>query len=50
MSHFSKEQKLNIFKEFGGDEKNTGSIEAQIAMLTQRINHISCLLYTSRCV
>lgn len=41
MSHFSKEQKLNIFKEFGGDEKNTGSIEAQIAMLTQRINHIS---------
>lgn len=41
MSHLSTEQKQNIFKEFGGNEKNTGSIEAQIAMLTQRINHIS---------
>lgn len=41
MSHFSTEEKLSIFKEYGGDEKNTGSIEAQIAMLTQRINHIS---------
>ena len=41
MSHFTKEEKLSIFKEFGGSETNTGSIEAQIAMLTQRINHIS---------
>jgi len=41
MSHFSTEQKKNIFKEFGGSETNTGSIEAQIAMLTERINHIS---------
>jgi small subunit ribosomal protein S15 len=41
MSHLSTEQKANIFKEFGGSETNTGSIEAQIAMLTQRINHIS---------
>jgi len=41
MSHLSKEETANIFKEFGGNEKNTGSIEGQIAMLTQRINHIS---------
>lgn len=41
MSHFTAEKKANIFKEFGGNEKNTGSIEAQIAMLTERINHIS---------
>lgn len=41
MSHFTAEKKANIFKTFGGDEKNTGSIEAQIAMLTERINHIS---------
>lgn len=41
MSHLSTEQKQQLFKEFGGSEKNTGSIEAQIAMLTQRINHIS---------
>lgn len=41
MSHLSAEKKANIFKTFGGQETNTGSIEAQIAMLTERINHIS---------
>ncbi len=41
MSHLSAEQKTNIYTEFGGNEKNTGSIEGQIAQLTQRINHIS---------
>ena len=41
MSHLSTEQKTNIYKEFGGAEKNTGSIEGQIAQLTERINHIS---------
>lgn len=41
MSHLSTEKKESIFKEFGGNEKNTGSIEGQIAMLTERINHIS---------
>ncbi len=41
MSHLTAEKQANIFKEFGGEEKNTGSIEAQIATLTQRINHIS---------
>lgn len=44
MSHLSTDQKKNIFKEFGGNEKNTGSIEAQVAMLTERINHISAHL------
>jgi small subunit ribosomal protein S15 len=41
MSHFTAEKKANIFKNFGGQDNNTGSIEAQIAMLTERINHIS---------
>lgn len=41
MSHFTAEKKANIFKTFGGSETNTGSIESQIAMLTERINHIS---------
>lgn len=41
MSHFTAEQKANIFKTYGGSEKNTGSVEAQIAMLTERIKHIS---------
>ena len=35
------ESKKYLFKKFGGSEKNTGSTEAQIAMFTQRINHIS---------
>lgn len=41
MSHLSAEKKANIFKTYGESEKNTGSIEAQIAALTERINHIS---------
>lgn len=41
MSYLTVEKKANIFKEFGGNEKNTGSIEAQIALLTERITSIS---------
>ncbi len=41
MSHITAEKKANIFKTYGGSATNTGSIEAQIAMLTERINHIS---------
>jgi small subunit ribosomal protein S15 len=41
MSHLSTEQKLNLYKTYGGNEKNTGSVEVQIAQLTERINHIS---------
>ncbi len=41
MSHLTKEQKVSIFTEFGGTATNTGSTEAQVAMLTQRILHIS---------
>lgn len=37
----TKEKKANIFKEFGGNASNTGSIEGQIAMITERINSIS---------
>ncbi len=35
------EKKASIFKEFGGKESNTGSIEGQIALLTERISQIS---------
>ncbi|HLO70812.1 MAG TPA: 30S ribosomal protein S15 [Flavipsychrobacter sp.] len=48
MSHLSAEKKANIFKTFGGSEKNTGSIEAQVATLTERINHISNHLKTNK--
>ncbi|MBM3431986.1 MAG: 30S ribosomal protein S15 [Bacteroidetes bacterium] len=35
------EKKANIFKTHAGSAKNTGSIEGQIALLTERISHIS---------
>ncbi len=48
MSHLTAEKKANIFKTFGSAEQNTGSIEAQIAALTERINHISNHLKTNK--
>lgn len=48
MSHLTAEKKANIFKTHGGAETNTGSIEAQIAALTERINHISNHLKTNK--
>ncbi|ULQ53839.1 30S ribosomal protein S15 [Flavihumibacter fluvii] len=41
MSYLTKEKKATIFTEFGGNAANTGSIEAQIALLTERISSIS---------
>jgi small subunit ribosomal protein S15 len=41
MSHLTIEKKASIFAEFGGKATNTGSIEGQVAHLTERINHIS---------
>ncbi|NDC41861.1 MAG: 30S ribosomal protein S15 [Chitinophagia bacterium] len=37
-----------MFETHGGSATNTGSIEAQIAMLTQRITHISGHLKTNK--
>ncbi len=37
----TKEQKDAIVKEFGGDSKNTGSTEVQIALLTARIKDLT---------
>ena len=41
MSYLTKEKVSSIFKEFGAKPENTGSIEGQIALLTERINRIS---------
>ena len=41
MTYLTTEKKKDIFKEFGGTETNTGSVEAQIALFTQRINHLT---------
>jgi len=37
----TKETKQEIIKNFGRDEKDTGSSEVQIALLTQRINELT---------
>lgn len=37
----TKERKAEIIKEFGKDEHDTGSTEVQIALLTERINHLT---------
>lgn len=42
------DKKKELYKEYGGSETNTGSPEAQIAVLTHRINHISDHLRTNR--
>ena len=41
MSYLTKERVSTFFTEFGGGEKNTGSVEGQVALLTERINRIS---------
>lgn len=41
MSVLTSERKKELFKIHGGSEKNTGSVEANIAMLTERIKHIT---------
>lgn len=41
MPTLSAEKKSQVFAEFGGKSTNTGSIEGQIALLTERISYIS---------
>lgn len=39
--YLTTEAKKAIFKEHGGSEKNTGGAESQIALFTQRIDHLT---------
>lgn len=48
MPYLTKEKKANIFAEFGGTAANTGSIEGQIAMLTERISQLSKHLQSNK--
>ena len=41
MPYLTKEKTAEFFTKFGTSATNTGSIEAQIALLTERINRIS---------
>lgn len=33
----NQEEKLEIYKKFGGNQKNTGQTEVQVALITRRI-------------
>lgn len=37
----TKERKSELIKQFGGTDKNTGSTSVQVALLTERINHLT---------
>ena len=44
----TKEKKASIFSSFAGKETNTGSIEGQIALITERISQISAHLQENK--
>ena len=37
----TKEEKAEIIKKYGGNEKDSGKTEVQIALLTKRINDLT---------
>lgn len=41
MATISKEKKAELISQFGESEKNTGSVKAQIAILTERIRNLT---------
>lgn len=47
-TYLSKEKREEIYAEYGGDAKNSGSIEAQVALFTYRINSLSAHLRENR--
>ena len=46
--YLTSEAKKAIFTQHGGSEKNTGGAESQIALLTERINHLTGHLKTNK--
>src|SRR5205823_11128602 len=41
MAALTSERKREIAEQFGGSEANTGSTKVQVALLTERINHLT---------
>ena len=39
--HLTSKEKSTPFLKYGGDSKNTGSTEGQIALFTNRISHLT---------
>ena len=48
MPYLTAEKRAEIFTKFGGNAANTGSIEGQIALLTERISALSGHLKTNK--
>jgi len=46
--YLSKEEKEKLFKKHGKNAKDTGSTEGQIAIFTQRIEHLTQHLKSNR--
>jgi small subunit ribosomal protein S15 len=46
--YLTAEVKKELFKKHGGSETNTGSSEGQIALFTERINHLTEHLKNNR--
>ncbi|MEP5613117.1 MAG: 30S ribosomal protein S15 [Cyclobacteriaceae bacterium] len=46
--YLTKEKKIEFFKEHGKSDVDTGSSEAQIALFTHRINHLTDHLKTQK--
>jgi len=44
----TKEKKSTVIAQYGGKESNTGSIEGQIALLTERMSQIASHLQTNK--
>ena len=41
MTAITSERKREIAAQFGSDERDTGSTKVQVALLTERINHLT---------
>ena len=46
--YLTKEKKAEIFEKYGNSATNTGSTEGQIALFTERINHLTEHLKNNR--
>jgi len=46
--YLTQERKDEIFTEFGGSAKNTGSVEGQVALFTERIKGLARHLETNK--
>ena len=46
--YLTKEKREEIFKEYGGSEKNSGAAEVQVALFTYRIQELSKHLQENR--